>query len=138
MPTILGPRPWRRARALLALRWDASRAPRAGHPEAMTYLRAFAALACVALLVPAVAADNDTHAPAAPRPAVPCSVHVAAAYQAVARNVYAQAVSGRAPAAARARLTRSPALVAAVARDDRRAARAALRPLLRGQIKRIV
>src|SRR5262249_43437338 len=40
--------------------------------------------------------------------------------------------------AARARLARSPALGAAVARGNARATRAALEPLLRGQIKRIV
>ena len=119
----------------------------------MTYLRAFAALACVALLVPAVAADTNTRAPAtavtgAAAPSDPlaalvagapsCAAGMAAAYDAVARNVYAQAASGRAPAAASARLTRSPALVAAVARNDPRGVRVALAPLLRGQIKRIV
>ncbi len=107
-------------------------------------MRALVALAVAALVVPSMAADNDARAPAHaaagdPPAALPatCAARVAAGYEAVARNVYAQAVSGRAPAAASARLTRSPALVAAVAADDPRAARRALVPLLRGQIKRI-
>ncbi len=57
---------------------------------------------------------------------------------AIASRIYRQAAGGRVAAGAAARIARSPSLAAAVARDDPAATRAALAPLLRGQVKRIV
>jgi hypothetical protein len=56
----------------------------------------------------------------------------------VALRVYDQAARGVNVATSEGRLARSRALAAAVARDDPAATRAALRPLLRAQIRRIV
>jgi len=62
----------------------------------------------------------------------------AAAFATIGRNVYDQSLHGRAVTASEARLAGSAALSSAVARGDRAAARRALRPLLRAQIKRLV
>ena len=62
----------------------------------------------------------------------------AAAFATVGRSVYEQSVHGRAVTASEARLAGPAALSSAVARGDRPAARRALKPLLRAQIKRLV
>ena len=94
------------------------------------------AVACVALAGCDVLTEaTDT---AARRPGGSCAATVARTLERVGRRVYLQSAHGRAVAASTRRLARSSALAAAVARGDARAARAALRPLLRTQIKRIV
>src|SRR4051812_15422963 len=88
-------------------------------------------LACVGLAVPLAACDLVPSASTvAPTPPVGCAATVSTTLAGVARGVYTQGVSGRAVAASTARLARSSALAAAVARGDGTATRAALRPLL--------
>lgn len=82
------------------------------------------------LLLTAGLAACGAGATSPPSPASSCA--------ALERHVRAQAVRGRAVAAATARLQGSTALAEAVAQGDAPAARAALRPLMRSQIKRIV
>jgi hypothetical protein len=67
-----------------------------------------------------------------------CAKTVDATLRAVATRVYAQAVTGPNVVSATRRLARSPTLSRAVARGNASATRAALRPLLRNQIHRIV
>jgi hypothetical protein len=67
-----------------------------------------------------------------------CAPTVDATLRAVAMRIYAQAAAGPNVVSATRRLERSPALVRAVRRGDATRTRAALRPLLRGQIHRIV
>ena len=98
--------------------------------------RLFLGLACAGLAVPIAACD--VAGVAASETPASCAATVSATLEGVARGVYTQAASGRAVAASTRRLARSSALSAAVARGDVRATRAALRPLLRTQIKRIV
>jgi hypothetical protein len=73
----------------------------------------------------------DAHAPITPRRCTDERLLIA-------RRIYEQAAAGRVSAGAAARLERSPALAAAVARGDRAATVAALRPLMRAAIRRIV
>jgi hypothetical protein len=70
--------------------------------------------------------------------AASCPATIAAALRDVASNVAGQAASGRTVSGAAARVARSTALGDAVASNDPAAVTAALRPLLRSQIKRIV
>jgi hypothetical protein len=70
-------------------------------------------------------------------PARSCAGTVDEVLRNVARRTYHQAAAGRNVTSATRRLARSTLLSEAVARGDRRATRAALRPLLRNQIKRI-
>src|SRR4051812_46985329 len=70
-------------------------------------------------------------------PARSCPGTVDEVMRNVARRTYHQAAAGRNVASATRRLARSALLSEAVARSDRRATHAALRPLLRNQIKRI-
>ena len=76
----------------------------------------------------------------APAPAPPpsCSAAVDGELRAIARRIYAQATGGREVAAVRRRLGASAALAAAVARGDAAATLAALRPLEKNQIRRII
>ena len=67
-----------------------------------------------------------------------CAAITTGALRSVAQRIYAQAAGGRNVAGARRRLARSVALAGAVARGDAKATRAALKPLLRSQIHRIV
>jgi hypothetical protein len=67
-----------------------------------------------------------------------CHATVDATLRGVAMRVYAQAAGGPNVVSATRRLARSSALARAVARDDSVGTRAALRPLLRSQIHRIV
>jgi hypothetical protein len=67
-----------------------------------------------------------------------CRATVDAELGAIARHIYAQATSGREVSAVRRRLGQSAALGAAVARGDAAATRAALRPLEKNQIRRII
>jgi hypothetical protein len=106
-------------------------------------MRPFAAAAVSAFTV-ALASCGATNATstgatvrstASASPACTATVHAELAR--VAHRVYEQAVDGRNETAARKRLARSRPLAAAVAAGDARAARAALRPLLRHQITRI-
>jgi hypothetical protein len=67
-----------------------------------------------------------------------CARTVDTTLRAVAMRVYAQAAAGPNVVSATRRLARSPTLARAVARGSTRATRAALRPLLRNQIHRVV
>jgi hypothetical protein len=67
-----------------------------------------------------------------------CAPTVDATLRAVAMRIYAQAAGGPNVVSATRRLARSPALARAVGRGDAARTRAALRPLLRSQIHRIV
>src|SRR4051812_16164503 len=78
-------------------------------------------------------------APPAPAPAgAACRAAIDGELRAIATRIYRQAAAGRAVAAVRRRLGHAPALGAAVARGDPAATRAALHPLLKNQIRRIV
>jgi hypothetical protein len=100
----------------------------------------------VVALVPAVAACGAAADHRAPVTA-PVAVHAAAAATctstvdaelgAIAGRIYDQAAAGRAVAAVRRRLGGSAALAAAVARADAAATQAALRPLMKNQVRRI-
>jgi hypothetical protein len=70
--------------------------------------------------------------------ATACSDVVAATLLAVGRRIYGQAAHGRNVVSATRRLAQSPALAAAVAAGDPAATRAALVPLLKHQIRRII
>jgi hypothetical protein len=67
-----------------------------------------------------------------------CAPTVDATLRGVAMRIYSQAATGPNVASATRRLARSPALARAVERGDAAGTRAALRPLLRSQIHRIV
>jgi hypothetical protein len=67
-----------------------------------------------------------------------CTSTVDAALVSVAHRIYAQAAGGRNVVGVERRFARSRALAAAVARGDRAATRAALAPLLKAQVKRLV
>jgi hypothetical protein len=67
-----------------------------------------------------------------------CQSTVDATLRNVAMRIYAQAAHGPNVVSATRRLARSPALARAVERGDASQTRAALRPLLKGQIHRIV
>jgi hypothetical protein len=67
-----------------------------------------------------------------------CAATVDATLRAVAARVYAQAASGANVVSAQRRLARSGGLARAVESGDAAATRAALRPLLRSQVHRIV
>jgi hypothetical protein len=67
-----------------------------------------------------------------------CATTVDATLRGVATRIYAQAAAGPNVASATRRLARSAALASAVGRGDAAKTRAALRPLLRSQIHRIV
>jgi hypothetical protein len=75
---------------------------------------------------------------AAPMTAGACRRTDAAELLAVGHRIYAEAATGRIVTGARRRLARSTRLSRAVAADDARATRDALRPLLKHQITRIV
>ena len=111
---------------------------------------AAAAQLSVVTLVPALAACGAATAhrtpvaraapapvPAAAAPAS-CGPVVDGELRAIAQRIYRQAAAGRSVAAVRRRLAASPALAAAVAHADAAATRAALRPLMKNQIRRIV
>ena len=95
-------------------------------------LASLVAAASIALLL---GSCGGAGAAAAPRP---CAGITASVERAVARRTYDQAAAGRNVVSSMRRLARSRALGRAVANGDRAATRAALRPLLRHQIKRIV
>jgi hypothetical protein len=112
-------------------------------------LRPAAATVClgVVALVPALAACgavSDHHTASARAAAAPgaapasCRATVDGELGAIAQRIYSQAGAGRAVAAVRRRIGHSAALGAAVARADAAATRAALRPLEKNQIRRIV
>ena len=67
-----------------------------------------------------------------------CAPTVDATLRGVAMRIYAQAAGGPNVVSATRRLARSPALARAIERGDAARTRAALRPLLRSQIHRIV
>jgi hypothetical protein len=67
-----------------------------------------------------------------------CAPTVDAALRGVAMRIYEQAAAGPNVVSATRRLARSPALARAVERGDAAQTRAALRPLLRSQIHRVV
>src|ERR1700754_2374610 len=102
--------------------------------------RGGAALAVIGAAVAGCGAGGPptiaTAAPAAPAPA--CANTVDAELTSVARRIYGQEVHGRDVAGALARVERSSALASAVARGDAAATQAALKPLLRADIHRIV
>jgi hypothetical protein len=85
----------------------------------------------------ATAASSSTAEPP-PDPAPNCAATVAAEYASVARRVYDQALDGSNLRDAVRRLQRSRTLATAVRAGDPVATRAALRPLLRADIVRIV
>jgi hypothetical protein len=103
--------------------------PLAGLPS-----RRLAPLAALAVLVSGCGGGDAPPAQTAGE----CVATVHAVVLGVAQRVYAQAVHGRNLATSVRRVGRSRALAATVARDDPAAVRAALRPLLRAQIQRIV
>src|ERR1700760_4656940 len=67
-----------------------------------------------------------------------CQATVASTLRGIAQRVYHQAATGRVVSGSKANVERSTALAAAVAQEDPAAVRAALKPLLRASIKRIV
>ena len=77
-------------------------------------------------------------APPGAAAAPPCAAAVSRTLGHVAVRIYDQAAGGRNVASSVRRLSRSTALATAVARGRQRATRAALRPLLKSQIHRIV
>jgi hypothetical protein len=84
-------------------------------------------------------ADPDTTGSTAARAAGPtCAETVQDELRDVAERIYDAAAHGVNVASSQQRLAASTALAAAVARDDAAATQAALRPLLRAQIQRIV
>src|SRR5690242_352453 len=97
----------------------------------MTALSRIAPVAAAAALCGCAATATTT----APRT---CSSVAAATDRQIATRIYAQAAGGRVVAGSVARVSRSAALAAAVAKGDPAATRAAVRKLTRGQIKRIV
>jgi hypothetical protein len=89
--------------------------------------------------VVALGSDRDGARPrAAAADTRSCAPTVDATLRAVAMRIYAEAATGPNAVSATRRLERSPALARAVRRGDAARTRAALRPLLRGQIHRIV
>jgi hypothetical protein len=91
----------------------------------------------------ALLAGGSSHAPrqsaaAAVSTTPTCAATVARTLRTVALRVYDQAAGGRNVVSARRRLARSAALGAAVRRGDAKETRAALQPLLKGQIHRII
>ena len=108
-------------------------------PFRPVYVRSTLAVTVAGLFAAALASTAAHDASPAPRPvAVSCAATVDAEYASVARRVYEQAVDGPNARDSVRRLQRSPALAAAVARDDPTGTRAALHPLLRADITRIV
>ncbi len=105
---------------------------RDGHASARATL---AAAGLGAALAGCAAAPKPATATAAP--AGSCSRTVSTEIANIASRIYGQAAHGRDVAGAVARVERSAPLAAAVARDDPAATRAALRPLLRADIRRI-
>ncbi|HWK30405.1 MAG TPA: hypothetical protein VNS09_27815 [Solirubrobacter sp.] len=83
------------------------------------------------------AAQVTAHAASTAKP-TRCDVTVADTLRDIAQRTYTQAAAGRDATGAAARVERSPQLAAAVAAQDPAAVRAALAPLLRAAIKRIV
>lgn len=106
------------------------------------------AVLLVALLAAVVGCGGATAKPAgrhrapavtvAHRATQRCAVDVAAALGQIGANMYEQAATGRNVKSSRKRLARSAALADAVAANDARATRRALRPLIKHQITRIV
>jgi hypothetical protein len=95
-----------------------------------------------ALLIALVGCGGGSHtgSAAAQRSLTPtaCPTVVRDTLAAIARRIYVQAASGRNVVSARRRLAHSQALSRAVSTGDARATRAALAPLLKHQIRRIV
>jgi hypothetical protein len=83
------------------------------------------------------AVSSSTSVPHAPMSAA-CTTAARAELVTIARRIYVQASTGRNAAAARRRIERSHRLAVAVAAGDAAATRAALRPLLKHQITRII
>jgi hypothetical protein len=95
-----------------------------------------------ALAVTGVALSGCAHvdlgSAEADAPAPSCPATIGVTLRDVAQRVAGQAASGRTVSGAAARIARSTSLGDAVARDDPAAVSAALRPLLRSQVQRIV
>lgn len=81
-------------------------------------------------------ADADTAATAQSAPPA-CASAVALAYGRIAAHIYAEFAGGRVVGPAVRRLQSSPALIAAVESANPGATRAALQPLIRGQLARV-
>jgi hypothetical protein len=101
----------------------------------MVFTRVGTVVAAVGALVGCGVAGTS---PAAPLTPAACRRVDARELLAIGERVYAQAATGRNVVSARRRLARSAALARAVAADSPGATRAALRPLLKHQITRIV
>ena len=83
------------------------------------------------------AAGISKLSPATPLASPQCAGTVARALGVIAKHVYHELSGGRIARPATERLASSPALIAAAEADDPTAARAALVPLLRGQLVRV-
>jgi hypothetical protein len=83
-------------------------------------------------------ADGSTSAPSAPRPAPPrCADATARALGKVAESVYHEIAGGRIALPAAERVASAPTVIAAAEAGDAKAVKAAIAPLLRGQLVRV-
>lgn len=96
------------------------------------------AVALCAVALAACGARPHASVSAVRRATPPCRATVDAEVRDIAARIYRQAAAGRAVAAVRRRLGHAPTLGAAVVAGDAAATRAALHPLLKNQIRRII